>query len=156
MTLALHTDYSLRTLMVLAARHPERCQIQEIAEFFQISKDHLAKAVRRLGQEGFVRTIRGIGGGIELARPAEQISVGEVIERIEGQRHLLDCVAIEGVCRIQPGCKLRGILAQAERLQSEYLAGITLADIARPGLDLVQLTLPQPAESTSKRKIRRN
>lgn len=126
--------------MFLAARQPERCHIAQIAEFFGISKDHLAKAVRRLGQEGFIRTIRGIGGGIELARRPKEISVGEVIERIEGNMHLLDCVAVENVCRIQPGCKLRSVLAEAERRQRDYLRSITLADIVTPGVDLVQLT----------------
>ncbi|MCA8989901.1 MAG: Rrf2 family transcriptional regulator [Planctomycetaceae bacterium] len=139
MTLSLQTDYSLRTLMYLAARHPNRCQIAEIAEFFGISKDHLAKAVRRLGQEGYLRTIRGIGGGIELAKSAEQVSVGEVIERIEGQQHLLDCVAMEGVCRIEKACKLKGVLAEAERLQRDYLNRIRLSDVVSTGLDLVQL-----------------
>lgn len=140
MSLALHTDYSLRTLMFLAACEPERCHIAQIADFFAISKDHLAKAVRRLGQEGFLRTIRGIGGGIELARRPKEISIGEVIERIEGNMHLLDCVSVKGVCRIQPGCKLRSVLAEAERLQRDYLRSITLADIVSPGVDLVQLT----------------
>ncbi len=139
MRLALHTDFALRALMFLAGREG-RANVGEIAEFFDISRDHLAKVVQRLSREGFVRSIRGVGGGVELARSAEDISVGEVIERFEGSMHLLDCVVINNLCVIQPGCKLRHVLAEAERVQSEYLNSIRLCDVVQPGQDLVQLT----------------
>ena len=144
MRLALHTDFALRTLMFLAGRDG-RANIAEVADFFGISKDHLAKVAQRLAREGFIRSIRGIGGGLELARPADDISIGDVIERFEGTLHLLDCVAIDNVCRIQPGCQLRSVLAEAERIQTEYLQSIRLSDVVRTGQDLVALTtLPPP------------
>lgn len=139
MRLSLHTDYALRTLMFLAAEQ-RRVQIAEIAEFFQISKDHLAKVVQRLAQVGLIRSIRGVGGGLELARPADSISLLDVIEPIEGSLHLLDCVAIDDVCVIQPGCRLKTILSEAEQLQRDYFAKFTIADVVKPGASLVQLT----------------
>jgi Rrf2 family nitric oxide-sensitive transcriptional repressor len=138
MRLALHTDFALRTLMFLAGRDG-RASIGDIAEFFGISKDHLAKVAQRLAREGFIRSIRGIGGGLELARPAHEINLGEVIERFEGSLHLLDCVVMENVCRIQPGCRLRAVLAEAERVQREYLASFRLSDVARVGQELSEL-----------------
>lgn len=140
--LALQTDYALRTLIFLAGR-PRRARISEVAAFFQISENHVAKAVNQLARQGFVRSVRGIGGGIELARPAEQIRVGEVVQAFEGHNlHLLECVATEGVCVIQPNCKLKGVLAKAEQLQLEYLNSVTLADIVQPGGELVELSVP--------------
>jgi len=141
MRLALHTDFALRTLMYLASRGG-RASVGEVAEFFGISRDHLAKVAQRLVRERFVRSQRGVGGGLELARAADQISVGEVIERMEGSLHLLDCVVMENVCRIQPGCRLRSALAEAERLQTEYLRGIRLSDVVPSGSSLVELTVP--------------
>ncbi len=138
--LSLQTDYSLRILMFLAAHAERRCQIQEVASFFGISKDHLAKAARRLGQEGFIRTIRGVGGGLELSRSPQDIRLGDVIQRVEGQLGLLDCTQVEGVCRIQSGCKLKSVLVEAERLQREYLESVCLSDVVAAGDDLVQLT----------------
>jgi len=138
MRLSLHTDYALRTLMYLGTEQ-KRSSIQEIAGFFGISRDHLAKVVRRLSQEGYVRTVRGVGGGIELAQDPGEINLGELIDRLEGPMHLLDCVAVEGVCRIQPGCKLRGVFAEAERLQREYLGGYHLLDLIDPETRLVDL-----------------
>ncbi len=135
MRLALHTDFALRTLMFLAARQG-RANIGEIADFFGISRDHLAKAAHRLAREGFIRSRRGVGGGIELARPADSITIGEVVHRLEGSMHLLDCVAIDHVCRIQPGCRLRGVLAEAERVQREYLDSVRLSDVVVAGESL--------------------
>lgn len=137
--LALQTDFALRALIFLAARQPRRCQITEIADFFGISRDHLAKAVRRLSQAGYIRTLRGVGGGLELARPAEEIAIGEVIQQMEGKLSLLDCTAVNNVCRIQPGCRLRTVLQEAERRQLEYLNSVSLSEIAPAGEDLVQL-----------------
>lgn len=138
MRLALHTDFALRTLMFLAGRDG-RASIGDVAEFFAISRDHLAKVAQRLAREGFIRSIRGIGGGLELARPADEITIGEVIDRFEGSMHLLDCVVVENVCRIQPGCKLRSVLAEAERVQREYLNSVRLSDVVRPGQNLLEL-----------------
>lgn len=141
MRFALHTDYALRTLMFLADRQG-RANVSEIAEFFRISRDHLAKVARRLTQEGYVRSVRGVGGGLELARPSDEIRVGEVVEAFEGAMHLLDCVAVPDVCVIQPGCRLRSVLAEAERRQMDYLHSVRLADIIPQGQPLVSLTLP--------------
>ncbi|MCA9055797.1 MAG: Rrf2 family transcriptional regulator [Planctomycetaceae bacterium] len=138
MRLALHTDFALRTLMFLAGQDA-RANIGEIADFFGISKDHLAKVAQRLAREGFIRSMRGVGGGLELARPAEEITIGEVIERFEGSLHLLDCVAVDNVCRIQPGCGLRTVLIEAERVQRDYLNSVKLSDVVQPGRQLVQL-----------------
>ncbi len=141
MRLALQTDYALRTLIYLAG-HARRAHIAHVAAFFAISKDHVAKVVQQLVRLGFVRSIRGVGGGIELARPAESISVGEVVLAIEGNLHLLDCVATENLCVIQPACKLRRVLTEAERIQSDYLNSVRLSDVVNPGEQLVDLVTP--------------
>jgi len=89
----------------------------------------VAKVVNLLSRYGYLRSIRGIGGGIELARPAEEIRIGEVIERMEGNLHLLSCVGSDDSCVIHSFCKLKNVLAEAERIQKEYLDGVTLADV---------------------------
>jgi Rrf2 family nitric oxide-sensitive transcriptional repressor len=139
MRLALHTDLALRTLMFLAARR-QRSSINEIASFYRVSPGHLAKVAQRLAREGFIRSVRGVGGGIELARAPEEITIGEVVSRFEGTMHLLDCVAIEDVCVIQPGCRLRHVLIEAERVQREYLNSVRLSEVVAPAQNLVQLT----------------
>jgi len=129
MQLTMQTDYALRTLMYLASRD-ERATVSEVAALFKISSHHVAKVVNQLSRLGYIRSVRGLGGGIELALPLEEIRLGEVIERFEGNLHLLECVGTENVCVIQPFCKLKGVLAEAERIQRDYLNSVTLADVA--------------------------
>lgn len=130
MRLALHTDFALRTLMFLATRGVgTRCKITDVAQFFRISSHHVAKVVNQLARLGFVRSIRGIGGGIELVRDPHEISIGEVVMAFEGNMHLLECVGTENVCAIQNHCKLKGVLARAEQVQFEFLNGVRLGDV---------------------------
>jgi Rrf2 family nitric oxide-sensitive transcriptional repressor len=128
MRLALQTDYALRTLMFLAWQDG-RQTAASAAAFFGISATHLAKVVNQLARLGFVRSIRGVGGGIELARPAAEITVGEVIAAFEGSLQLLDCVTTDGVCAIESFCKLKNVMSEAEQLQTKYLATVTLEDV---------------------------
>ena len=129
MRLTTHTDYALRTLMYLATIGA-RSTAAHVADIYGVSQHHMAKVVNQLARLGYVRSIRGIGGGIELAKQPEEILLGEVVEAFEGNMHLLDCVVTDDVCAIQSFCKLKGVLAEAERVQLEYLNSVTLADVA--------------------------
>jgi Rrf2 family nitric oxide-sensitive transcriptional repressor len=142
MRLALQTDYALRTLLYLASQ-PGRATIQSVAGFYGISANHLGKVVHQLGRLGYVRNVRGPGGGIELARLADEISVGGVVRDFEGRNvHLLECVDTPDVCVIQPGCALRGVLAEAERRQLAYLDGVFLTALVPARGGLVTLKAP--------------
>ena len=83
MRLTVQTDYALRMLMHLACNAGALVTIHEIAERYGISKNHLMKVAHGLGRAGFVETIRGRGGGLRLARPAEEIPVGAVARQTE-------------------------------------------------------------------------
>lgn len=140
MKLSLHTDYALRLLMYLAGS-AERSTVREVAEFFDVSRDHMAKVAQQVVRAGWVRSIKGIGGGLELVQDAADISVGGVIASMEGNTRLLECVcSTQDLCRIQQRCKLRKVLAKAERIQMEYLNSVTLKDLAKPGRHLEALT----------------
>ena len=130
MRLDLQTDFALRTLMFLASRRAKaRATIADVARFFRISAPHVAKVVNQLARLGYVRSIRGPGGGIELGRPPADIRVGDVVVAFEGNMHLLECVGTDAICVIQDHCKLRTVLAKAERLQLDYLHDVRLSDV---------------------------
>ncbi len=135
MRLSLQTDYALRTLLFLATR-TGRTTVADVSGFYGISAHHVGKVVHQLGRLGYVRNHRGPSGGIELAREPSAITVGRVILDFEVNMHLLDCVSMPGVCVIQPGCTLRGVFAEAERLQMDYLESITLESLLPTPLDL--------------------
>ena len=129
MRLTTHTDYALPTLMYLATIGA-RSTAAHVADIYGVSQHHMAKVVNQLARLGYVRSIRGIGGGIELAKQPQEILLGEVVEAFEGNMHLLDCVVTDDVCAIQSFCKLKGVLAEAERVQIDYLNSVTLAEVA--------------------------
>ena len=118
MQLSLHTDYALRVLMTLAAadRH---LSVDDIARRFQISRNHLAKVVQRLQAEGLVETFRGRGGGMRLARPADTITVGDVVRRFENLDAFVSCFAAGSGCVINGVCGLKPLLSEAVE---EFLA----------------------------------
>lgn len=138
MRLSLHTDYALRTLLFLASR-PGRASAAQVAEFYRISKDHIAKVIQSLVRLGYVRSIRGIGGGIELKKTPTEIRLGELIVAFEGNMNLLECVSTENICVIQAGCRLKTVLAKAERLQLEYLNTVCLSDLLLTTPELVNI-----------------
>jgi Rrf2 family nitric oxide-sensitive transcriptional repressor len=112
---------------------PERqVSTREVAEFYGISADHVSKVVQHLAHAGFVRSGRGRNGGIRLGRPAVEITVGAVVELFEGPVSLLECVSSEGVCVIQPGCRLRTVLERAGAQLVQELRQVTLADLVQP------------------------
>ncbi len=141
MRLTTHTDFALRMLMYLAATGG-RATSAQVAQLYGVSANHMAKVVNQLARLGYLRSIRGIGGGIELARQPEQIRLGEVMEALEGNMHLLECVDTENVCVIQSFCKLKGVLAEAERVQLDYLNGVTLADVTPTRRQLGRVVSP--------------
>lgn len=139
MQLTIQTDYALRTLMFLASKS-ERAKIADVAELFDISINHVAKVVNLLSRFGYIRSVRGMGGGIELAKSLDEIKLGKVIEQFEGNLHLLECVSTKNVCVIQPFCKLKNVLAEAERIQLEYLNSVTLAEVTPSTRQLKSIT----------------
>ncbi|HRH88833.1 MAG TPA: Rrf2 family transcriptional regulator, partial [Rubrivivax sp.] len=121
MKLSTFTDYSLRMLMYLAAEPQRRATIAEVAAAYDISAHHLTKVAHGLGRDGWLANVRGHGGGLALAMPAQQIVIGAVVRRTEGaDRDDHDgCLAGDAArCAIGPVCKLRGALDEA--LQAFY------------------------------------
>jgi Rrf2 family nitric oxide-sensitive transcriptional repressor len=120
-----YTDYALRVLMHLAARPDRLSSIAEIARSYGISQNHLMKVVHDLRKAGYVQAVRGRSGGIRLARPPEQINIGEVVRHTEDGFDLVDC----GSCVIAPACGLTGVLGQALTAFMRTLDAYSLGDI---------------------------
>jgi Rrf2 family nitric oxide-sensitive transcriptional repressor len=132
MKLTAFTDYSLRVLIYLATEPDRRATIAEICAAFDIKANHLTKVVHHLGKCGWVSTVRGKGGGLTLARPADQISVGRVVRDAEGEDQPAECFSSEeSHCAIVRGCRLKGVLGEAVDAFYAVLDRYTLADITR-------------------------
>ncbi|MFT8836040.1 MAG: Rrf2 family transcriptional regulator [Acetobacter sp.] len=136
MKLTLQTDYALRALIYLGTRRDRLSTIREIADAYQISEAHMIKVIHKLGQSGFVETIRGRNGGIRLEEPPENILIGDVVRYMEGNMALLSCMdtaaAPSTICALMPGCRLRGVMYEASQAMTHVLDRYTLADVITP------------------------
>jgi Rrf2 family nitric oxide-sensitive transcriptional repressor len=128
MLLKLQTDYSLRTLLYLGYKAAS-VPVSEVAEAYGISREHLFKVVQNLVRLGYVRSRPGRNGGITLARDAATINIADVVGHVEGRNGVLPCVTDPNYCALEPGCKLRHVLIDAERSFFDTLARVTLADL---------------------------
>ena len=130
MRLTMYTDYSLRVLLYLGVRDRQALStIQEIADSYNISKNHLMKVTYDLGKHGFIETIRGRGGGIRLAMAPEDIGIGDVVRKTEEDFHLVECFNPESnLCNLSSECKLKFALHEALQAYLQVLDRYTLAD----------------------------
>jgi Rrf2 family nitric oxide-sensitive transcriptional repressor len=138
--LLLYTDYALRVLIYVGT-HPEApVPTPAIAAAYGISVDHMAKAAKALTRHGLLRATRGVRGGVELARPARDIRVGQVVRLFETDRGPVECLRAGGSpCRIEPGCRLRRLFQRAEAAFYRELDACSLEDLFENRPQLIRL-----------------
>jgi len=139
MKLTTFTDYSLRVLIYLGVKG-HKASIAEISEAFNISKNHLMKAVHNLVQLGYVDSIRGKTGGIVLGQSPESVNLGEIVQRLEPDMDIVECFNRKtNTCAITPACRLKNIIEEAEAAFLGALGKYTLADLIQNRQALVRL-----------------
>lgn len=133
MRLTNYTDYSLRVLIYLATQPPDKLStIKEIAEIYDISKNHLMKVTHDLGKLGVIETIRGRNGGIRLAHDPSLINIGEIVRKTEEDFHIVECFNNEqNQCIISPVCGLKHVLNKALNAYLQVLDEYTLKDLIK-------------------------
>ena len=140
MKLTFYSDYSLRLLMYVSVKRNGLVTIQEVADAYGVSKNHLMKVAFELGRKGFLETVRGRGGGLRLARPPEKIGVGEVVRAMEEDFTMVECFDPKAnQCVITGPCRLRGALSRALKAYFAVLDEYTLADLAEQNASLVRV-----------------
>ncbi|HYB90613.1 MAG TPA: Rrf2 family transcriptional regulator [Candidatus Binataceae bacterium] len=156
MELTYYTDYALRVLVYAGLHENKLCLISEIADHYGISENHLMKVVHGLAQGGFVRTYRGRGGGLTLAKDPKEIVIGAVVGYMEGPFKPVECFRPGHWCAIAGACILPGMLDEAFRAFIEVLNRYTLADILERRRHLARrLLAPASPRKRGARKISR-
>jgi len=124
------SDYSLRVLIYLASNPAEQLTtIAELATAYSISVHHVRMVVHKLGLLGYIHSIQGKGGGIELAIDPGEISIGDVVRQTESDFFIVECFSANDSCPIVKVCKLQHIFAEALNAFFESLDQYTLEDI---------------------------
>lgn len=118
---------ALHSLALMAARKPEKMNIRTISDRLDVSEAHLAKVMQRLSKAGFVSSYRGPGGGFTLNKPADDISLLDIYECIEGKIELGDCPLGREECMFKE-CIFSNSLSRISTEIYNTLRGLKLAD----------------------------
>lgn len=133
MHVTLYTDYTLRVLIYLADKKAP-ATIDEMTEFYGVSRNHLVRMVHNLGKIGYLNNTRGRSGGVQLAKKPEDINVGKVVQETEDLK-ILECFepSTSG-CPLTAQCNLKHIFMKANRSFLDTLREYTVADLVKkPG-----------------------
>lgn len=131
MRLTNFTNYALRMLQYAAIRGDKISRVPDIAMVHRASVHHMIKVASLLGREGYLETIRGRSGGVRLARPPEDITVGEVVRITEAPLELAECFNPEtNTCPLIGACNLSRTWHRALEAFLDVLDNVTIADIA--------------------------
>lgn len=82
------TDYAVRVLLYAASRPSRLVQIQEVADYYLISKNHLMKIVHTLSKNGLIESYQGRNGGFQLRKMPKEITLGEIVQLFEDVKYL--------------------------------------------------------------------
>lgn len=129
MQISAFSDYTLRILLFLAFACDRQATSREIAERYNLSFDHIAKAAQLLTREGYVAAVRGRGGGLRLAKSPGEISIGKLLRTTEAGSGLVECMRPGPTkCIIAKVCGLAPNLADTNEAFYQNLDAKTLAD----------------------------
>lgn len=134
-------EYGLHCLLWLVGPRPEPLSTRDLAELQGVSPTYLAKIFTKFEKAGIVYASDGLRGGYRLARGADEISVLDVVEALDGKQPLFDCQHIRGRCAIFGGkapawstdgvCAVHAVMLRAEKSMRDELARATIGGLAQ-------------------------
>ena len=132
MHITLESDYAIR-IMIFMAQQNHRVDAKTISESTEVTLRFSLKILRKLAANGIVRSFKGTQGGYELARPASEITLREIVETVEGTYYLSRCLNPECGCnRQEPSsvpCKTQKVFCEISGMVQEKLAAVSLQQL---------------------------
>jgi Rrf2 family protein len=150
MKLSANEEYGIRCLLHIARSGTEgSVTIPEISRAEGITQAYVAKLLRILRRSGFIASVRGKSGGYSLARPAQQIVVGEVLAALGGRLYESDFCdrhsGAEKICTHTVDCSVRSLWQTVQNALDQVLSRMTLGELlggsAGPGQSRNLVTL---------------
>lgn len=141
MRITRQADYAVRAVLYLARLGPgQRVSTAQIAESQHIPMSFLSKIVSQLAAAGLVRSMRGVRGGVALARAPDKITLRDIVEAIDGPMLMNDCTATPAACAMSGGCTVRPVWCDLRHEIAARLERVTFAQLVAPGApDLITL-----------------
>lgn len=130
MKLTMFTTHSVKVLLFSSSKKGELTTIDEVASFYNISRNHLMKVVHNLAKKGYIQTVRGKYGGFRLAISEDKINLGELIQFTEESlvEYSLTDINIDKKPSTNKYC-FENVINKAETAYINFLSGFTLADL---------------------------
>jgi len=130
MKLSTKGRYGTRVLLDLALHQGKTpVSLKDIAQRQEIPLAYLKRLVGPLIAGGLMRSVRGVGGGVLLAKPPAEITLAEIIELLEGNAALVECINNPEVCERSEWCATRDIWSELDRAANGILRSTTLQDL---------------------------
>jgi len=125
-------DYGLHGIIYLAEQPQGKVTpLSEISEAQRVPEKFLAKIFQSLSKSGIVKSHRGVKGGFSMAKSAEQLTIKEVLESIQGPYYIAKCLADDDHCDKSGECPVKQLLQLTQDKILEVFEGHTIADLAR-------------------------
>lgn len=134
MKLSTKGRYGLRAMIDLAIHSKEEAvSIASIAARQKISESYLEQLIPKLRKAGMISSVRGAGGGYMLAKPASEISVGDILRALEGNLDPVDCAGLQGEsgCESSDGCVTKYVWQRINESINQTVDGINLEELIR-------------------------
>lgn len=128
MKISTKAGYGLRACFILSLHEGEVLSVADIVKCTAISQKYLERILCTLSKDGIVTAKRGANGGYTLAKPASEISVGEIFRSLEDNLEITDCIG--GVCNDQY-CPNRNLMQKLYAHINELLDGYSLKDLLK-------------------------
>jgi Rrf2 family protein len=137
LSISKQTDYACRVILHMAMLPSgERVTAQDIAKRRLIPRALVRRVITQLANAGLLTTTRGLNGGLELARPASEISLLQVVEAIEGPLALNACVVNPQECPLMQVCSVHETWVHTRQVLAAELSQSTFDKLARRGMTL--------------------
>ena len=123
--------YALRMMLDLAQHGQEGfVSLKHVSERQEVSLKYLEAITASLNRAGLVRSQRGKEGGYRLSRPAEEITVSEILQSAEGSLAAVACQGLEDqACERAETCLTLPLWKHLDTIMDDYLSGVTLQDV---------------------------
>jgi FeS assembly SUF system regulator len=126
------TDYATVILSYLALDSSKVMSATAIAKIVHLNVPTVSKILKMLTESGLVNSFRGTGGGYQLARRAEDITLTEVVSAIEGEAAMTECCAPKNTCVLDSLCAIKENWQTINKIIWSTLSGLTLSDMTKP------------------------
>src|SRR5438552_15375154 len=131
MKLTMKGDYGLRAMLDMAAYYGQGpIESADIARRQYIPEQYLDQILMALRKEGLVKSMRGPKGGHMLANPPAHITMPQVMQALEGYVPPMECPPNPDLCKLSPGCPLRGVWQRTDERTEQRLSSTTIEDLA--------------------------